>query len=460
MEFEILPQFKSLIKRDSNYKFYVYYGGRGGGKTIGIATCVILLCLRAKEYFFCGREIQKANDDSIAQVVKSTLLSLIEKGYISKNSVKIQKESIEFANGSFIKFIGFSDVTIDNIKSTPCTGVWVDEAHSLSKNTIDILRPSARTPNSLHEQPILIFSLNRKLINDPIIIESNNRTDCLVVKMNYYNNPWFNSNLGLYNELKQDEVKLKNNLITKSEFNNIWLGEPYIDEETLLSIELINSCKNYKCHNTHLYLPTFGLDIADEGKDSSVLTIVQGNKLLEQVQYRNIDSNLLAEKVIKYYDYYNSKEDIYNKNKIKIYYDLTGIGCGFRDAMRNRNYEYAIIGIRGNDKPTDDRYFNKRAECYGNLKSMFLDGFELINDLELIEQLAYIPIDLTKQTIKLVDKLKIKSKLGCSPDKADSLALAFSCMSNRLRINSFTTKSSNSYIDKKNYNNDDLTNLW
>ncbi len=458
---KILDKFLPIIERNQKYKLFVFYGGRGGGKTIGIADCIISLCLKSKEICFCGREIQKANDDSTAYVIKNRLQNLIDNEEISKNLVKIYNDKIEFFNGSIIKFVGFSDITIDNIKSTQCTIVWIDEAHSLTKNTIDTLRPSVRTSNTLGQQPILIFSFNRKQINDPILVEATTRDDVYLCKINYFDNPFFESNIGLKNELEQDKKKLLNGSITQEQFNNIWLGEPYIDEEVMITNEILNKCLEYTSCNSHLYLPVFGVDIADEGKDRSVLTIVQGDCIKEQVAFHNLDSNELANKVCQYYDEYNKREDYRNQNRIKVFYDATGVGCGFRDAMKQRNHEFCLFAVKGAEKADDERYFNKRAECYGNLKNALCDGFYLDkNKIELIEELNYQPIDLTKDKIKLVDKLIIKKKLGKSPDLADSLSLCFASMTGRLRNTndfnySFVANNNRSY--KKEINGESFT---
>ena len=434
---KILEQFLPILERDQKYKFFVFYGGRGGGKTIGIADCIISLCFKSKENCFCGREIQKANDDSTASVIKRRIEDLIEKGEIDSNYVKILNDKIEFFNGSIIKFVGFSDITIENLKSTNCTLAWIDEAHNLSKNTIDTLRPSVRTCNSLGQQPILIFSFNRKKINDPILVEATTRDDVYLKKINYYDNPFFDNNISLKNELAQDQKKLANGSITKEEFNNIWLGEPYLDEEVMITNEILNKCFEYKSCRSHLYLPVFGLDIAGDGGDRNVLTIIQGDEIREIKVFRHLDLGQLADRVCRYYDEYNSCEDMQNKNRIKVFYDANGVGYGFKDAMKERNHEFCIFAIKGGEEADDERYFNKRAECYGNLKNALIDGFYLDkNNIELIEELNYQPIDLAKDRIKLVDKLKIKKKLGKSPDLADSLSLCFANMSGRLRNSS------------------------
>ena len=149
-------------------------------------------------------------------------------------------------------------------------------------------------------------------------------------------------------------------------------------------------CFDYTSCNSHLFLPVFGVDIAEEGKDRSVLTVVQGDSIIEQKAFHNIEMGQLADTVCRYYDEYNSREDLRNKNSIKVFYDANGVGYGFKDAMKQRNHEFCLFPVKGSEKATDERYFNKRSECYGNLKNallvfsflffLFLNDYEEINE--------------------------------------------------------------------------------
>lgn len=447
MSIGIVEHYLPLIERDNKYKMYCYYGGRGAGKSIGITDALIVLALRTRENIYCGREIEKANDDSIMMSFKHRLSYWTERGDIDKALYKIYNDKIEFVNGSMIKFVGFSEMTIDNIKSTGASIVWVEEASTLTKNVIDKLVPSVRLLNQSGEMPIIIFSFNRDLINDPIFIEANSRTDCYKKLINYYDNPFFNDNIALISELNGDKERVVNGTMTQSEFNHRWLGEPYIDEAVLISTDLLNRNANFKFTQNNLYIPRFGLDVARDGKDSSVLTIVQGNKILEQIEFKIEDSFRLATEVIKYYNHYDDKETTYNKRRIRIFLDLTGVGYAVYDAFKQLNFENLIIGIDFGGSPLDPRYYNKRVEMYDSIKNALIDGLEFqetSNKYDLIQELSYIPIDLKDSKLKLVKKEYIKAKLGKSPDFADSLALCFAEQLNLLRV--ISAKELNNFV--------------
>lgn len=439
MSLKIVEHYEPIIRRDSKYKMYCYYGGRGAGKSVGITDATIVLALKTRENIYCGREIEKSNDDSILLSFKNRLNYWVEKGEIDKSLFKIYNDKIVFANGSVIKFVGFSEITIDNLKSSGASIVWVEEASSLTKSVIDLLIPSVRLINQNGDMPILIFSFNRKLINDPIFVEGNSRSDCYMKKINYYDNIFFNDNLALVSELKGDEERVKNGGMTQSEFNHRWLGEPYIDDAVLISTDLLNKNANFKFTQHDLYIPRFGLDIARDGKDSSVLTIMQGNKILEQVSFKIENSFNLAREVISYYEIFDKKETQLNQRRIKIFLDLTGVGYAVYDALKQLNYGNVVIGVDFGGSPIDKRYYNKRAEMYCGIKDALIDGLEFQEQnskYDLIQELSYLPIDLKESKIKLVSKQEIKKKLGKSPDFADSLALCFAEYLNTLRVNS------------------------
>ena len=194
---EIQEDYEPLIERENKYIMYVYHGGRGGGKSIGITDAIISLCLISKENAFCGREIKADNDKSIAETFAERLKYWSDVGAIDKRLYIIKRDSISFLNGSKITFTGFSEITIDGMKSTGATICWVDEAHSLTKRVIDLLLPSVRGKNSKGQKPISIFSFNRQLINDPIYVEAKSRTDCYLKQVNFEDNNFFYDNEAL-----------------------------------------------------------------------------------------------------------------------------------------------------------------------------------------------------------------------------------------------------------------------
>lgn len=175
---KLLPIFKSK-KRNM-----VLYGGRGGAKSWAAAIFLITKALKEKNStILCTREIQNTIDDSVLSVLTST----IERLKLS-HLFDIQKNKINCVNGSRFIFKGLTR-NISGVKSMEGINYcWVEEAQSISRDSIDILWPTVRVENS---QFIVTFNPDQE--TDPIYerFVIKNRDDTLLININYPDNPFF-----------------------------------------------------------------------------------------------------------------------------------------------------------------------------------------------------------------------------------------------------------------------------
>ena len=135
--------FRELFQPSKQWRHYCYYGGRSSGKSTQVAQAVLLSGMRQRERGLCTREVQ----NSIAESVHQLLSDLINKnGY---TSWEVQRELIRNKKtGSEIYFKGLHNNS-QSIKSFE--GVdwcWVEEAQSVSSESINTLIPTIRKPNS------------------------------------------------------------------------------------------------------------------------------------------------------------------------------------------------------------------------------------------------------------------------------------------------------------------------
>ena len=71
MEINIPRKFEPLFKGDyDKYRVIVYYGGRGGGKSITLSYFAILKCLQARVRFYIVRQVEKSKGNSIHSLIK------------------------------------------------------------------------------------------------------------------------------------------------------------------------------------------------------------------------------------------------------------------------------------------------------------------------------------------------------------------------------------------------------
>ncbi|MEM6682601.1 MAG: hypothetical protein AAF607_10190 [Pseudomonadota bacterium] len=121
-------------------------------------------------------------------------------------------------------------------------------------------------------------------------------------------------------------------------------------------------------------------------------------------------------------------------NPDKVFVDITGLGAGLYDRLRELGYGGLVHGINFAQKASDPtRYANKRAEMWDTMRDWFTDpaGVSVPNDDQLHIELTAPVWDkgATRHTsngaLLIEDKQHIKDRIGHSPDMADALALTF-----------------------------------
>lgn len=178
------PRKLQCLFQPNRYKFI--RGGRGSGKSWGIARALLILGAGRKLRILCTREVQKSIKQSVHQLLSDQIQSLgLGEFY------EVLATEIRGANGTQIFFAGLSDMTADSIKSFEgCDIVWLEEAQTLTKRSLTILIPTIRKEGSE-----IWASYNPELETDPIhdMAVVNPPPDAVSVLMNYSDNPWFPS---------------------------------------------------------------------------------------------------------------------------------------------------------------------------------------------------------------------------------------------------------------------------
>lgn len=179
-------QFPSKLKplfQSARYK--VFHGGRGSGKSWGVARALLILARQKKLRILCTREVQKSIKDSVHALLSDQIAAL---GF-GKDFQVLETEIRCTVTGSVFLFGGLQQHTVESIKSFEgCDIVWVEEAQSVSGKSWDVLIPTIRKPGSE-----IWITLNPQLESD----ETYQRfiaippPGAVVIEMNYTDNPWF-----------------------------------------------------------------------------------------------------------------------------------------------------------------------------------------------------------------------------------------------------------------------------
>lgn len=105
-------------------RYKVMKGGRGGGKSHGVAEVLLEKGARNPLRILCAREIQKSMRDSVHRLLKDKIVKLGLQGFY-----EVLDTEIRGANGTLIVFSGLQSHTVDSIKSFEGVDlVWIEEA--------------------------------------------------------------------------------------------------------------------------------------------------------------------------------------------------------------------------------------------------------------------------------------------------------------------------------------------
>ena len=212
LKIEVPKEFKVLFDLDSDLRHIVLYGGRASGKSTSVALSLLILGMNKKLRILCTREVQ----NSIADSVHKLLADLISKYKL--NTWEVQKDIIRNKQtGSEIFFKGLHNNS-QSIKSIEGIDiVWVEEAQSVSADSINTLVPTIRKTGSR-----LIWTFNRLTENDPVwelIVKKADDNRTFVQKIN---SDAIESLLS--KEIIEEREKMR--IDNPEMFDHVWLGEP------------------------------------------------------------------------------------------------------------------------------------------------------------------------------------------------------------------------------------------
>lgn len=201
------PESLRFLFSPSRYK--VAYGGRGSGKSWGFARALIITGAEKPLRVLCAREIQKSIKQSVHTLLEDQIQALGLGSFYEVTEAEIRGK-----NGTTFSFTGLASHTVESVKSFEgCDRVWVEEAHTVSKKSWDILIPTIRKPGSeiwvtFNPDIDTDDTYQRFVVNPP--------PNCVSVKVNYTENPWFPKEL-------EDERKHCQET-RPDDYDNIWEG--------------------------------------------------------------------------------------------------------------------------------------------------------------------------------------------------------------------------------------------
>lgn len=168
----------------SPHRYKVLKGGRGSAKSWSVARALSALGRSKKLRILCAREIQKSIQDSSYKLLSDQIELLgMTKVY------DVLKTEIRGQNGTEFLFRGLGNLTAESIKSFEGIDiVWVEEAHTVSERSWELLIPTIRKDGSE-----IWITYNPDEETDPVDkrFMQNTPPGCLVTEVNWDDNPWF-----------------------------------------------------------------------------------------------------------------------------------------------------------------------------------------------------------------------------------------------------------------------------
>lgn len=241
----------------SKKRFIVVVGGRGSGKSVGIADICLTDAKDEGVKTYCLREFQTSIKNSIYSLLKDEISRLEFDGF------EMQSNGIKYGEEDAFQFAGLSH-NVDSIKSAHGFRRFeIEEAQFISEDSLTALTPTARKkpkkgmPTMMEEVATddlanvsMVFIANPSSSEAPFSkrfinpfkaqLDKNGIYEDdlhLIVMMNYVDNPWFHDS-GLEEERLWD-LEFR----SRAMYDHIWMGA-FNDsvENALIMSEWFDAC--------------------------------------------------------------------------------------------------------------------------------------------------------------------------------------------------------------------------
>lgn len=201
------------------------------------------------------------------------------------------------------------------------------------------------------------------------------------------------------------------------------LGQfPKVGTSEFISRDLALSASTRTCEESPYAPLVLGVDVARFGDDASVICFRRGRdaRSIREVILRGASTMDVAGRVAALAEEHSPDA---------IFVDGTGVGGGVVDRLRQLRVDCFDINFGSRpDRATfgdANKYANKRAEMWGNLREWLATGCIPADD-DLIRELCSPEYAFNQNmAIQLEKKESMKKRGAASPDRADALALTF-----------------------------------
>ncbi len=400
----IPPKLIPFILNFNNYSYFLLEGGRASGKTQSTARLLLYIMEMRHVRICCGREIQ----NSIEESVKTVFLDLIEKYNLDYD---IKRDNLtNKKTGSKVFFKGFRERGSVNIKGLEGIDIlWIDEAQSITKTTLDIIVPTIRKKNS-----VIIFTMNRYTRFDAVYNFCAGRKDCLHINICYFDNPFVDEKI-----IHEAKISKEANI---NDYNHIWLGLPMTNNnEFLVTSSAIDKALNLKYEKEIQFNQgaVMSVDLSASGGDMCVAKLfIKENQNIwlekETISWQEADTDITKGKIINLFGMWEAKVLIIDAD-----------GLGYPIWVSIQKVINSAIAFKGASKAITKYALNARADGYLAFAKYLENGYLKLTDKNTARQLEYLKkIYKPNGLIAIQDKKEIRKLHAQSPDYADCAMMA------------------------------------
>ena len=401
------PKIIPMVENFDQFMLFLLEGGRGSAKSHSVARFLLFLGEERKLRIVCGREIQNNIEESVHALLKD----LINEYNLAYDVFK--HKIVHKTSGTEFKFKGFREQGSVSIKGLEGVDIlWIDEAQSITKPTLDIIMPTIRKDNAR-----TFFTMNRFLRDDAVPEYCVGLPECLHIKVNYFENPY--CPLSLKNQAETMRLR------SERDYRHVWLGEPLQQaDDYLFNFDKLHHAVGLEPFGeTAFRQRVLGIDFAAQGNDQCVATVLdrasnQHWKLSERIPWDQSDTMVSVGKIVNLIGEF--KPDI-------TVLDIGGMGKPVYDRLIEVGMDIKPFDGGSTEGVDTKQYGNIRADAYYMLKQWFDAGFLCIDqkDIEVVKQLERIKMKYRSNGSRLIQsKVDMKKELRYSPDDADSLNMA------------------------------------
>lgn len=432
----IPPKLLPMITQFNAYDYFLGEGGRGSAKSQSVGRFLLFLGEDRHIRVVCGREIQANIEESVYTLLKD-LISIYNLNYeVYAHKIIHRKTKSEF------RFKGFREQGAVSVKGLEGVDIlWIDEAQSITKTTLDIILPTIRKQNAK-----IFFTMNRFMRDDAVCEAMIGNPRCLHIQINYFENPFCPLSL----KIQAQEMRSK----SERDYQHIWMGVPLAAaDDYLFNHEKLHKAFEIKPFGEIFFKSrVMGIDFAAQGNDQCVATVLdrmsnQHWQLTERIPWDEPDTMVSVGKIVEMIGKF--KPDV-------ALLDIGGMGKPVFDRLNELKIKNLHAFDGGSTKGIDTKTCaNVRCAGYLNLQSWFDSGFMCLEkkDTEVVKQLEKIRFKYRSNGSKIIQpKTEMKSGkngVGYSPDDADSLMMAAWAATHYLGKAANDTASSHNTITRK-----------